>query len=191
MVPEQTTALKVVEHLRRAEVHMTLVVDEYGGVLGLLTATDVLEALVGELPAGPGNEQRVVVRPDGSWLIDGSLPVQELKELLKLSNLTGEETDHFQTVAGLIIANLGRIPSEGDRFTSRGHRFEVVDMDRHRVDKVLVVPLGRKKIIRIPQQDQCRTCGALIPPRSASGRRRTLRAESRATSTSRIGHSPW
>lgn len=89
-----------------------------------------------------------------------------------------------------IIANLGRIPSEGDRFTSRGHRFEVVDMDRHRVDKVLVVPLGRKEIIRIPQQDQCRTC-ALIPPRSASRWRRTLRAETRANSTSRICHSLW
>ena len=139
MVPEQTAALNVVEQLRQAKVHMVLVIDEYGGTVGVVTATDLLEALVGSLPSG-ASDRSAVQRPDGSWLLDGSLPIRDFKELLQLVELPGEGYGRFQTVAGFVIDNLGRIPSEGEMFTWEGYRFEVIDMDGNRIDKILVAP---------------------------------------------------
>ena len=110
---------------------------------GLLTSTDLLFGLVGELPEGRPDQLRIVRRSDGSWLIDGGLPVQQLKELLKLNELPREETGAFQTIAGFVIDNLRNIPSEGDHFDYRDYRFEVVDMDGRRIDKVLVAPVRR------------------------------------------------
>lgn len=137
-VPEHMPALKVLEQFRQTTVHMAVVIDEYGAGQGLVCATDVLEALVGELPGEIPYEPSVVRRPDGSWLVDGALPVEDLKELLRVSELPGEQTGRFQTAAGFAINSFGKIPSEGEQFTWQGHRFEVVDMDGNRIDKLLV-----------------------------------------------------
>ena len=142
VVPESLPALQVVEQFRQAGLHLALVVDEYGGVQGLVTPMDLLEALVGDLPdAGMPTEPAAVRREDGSWLVDGMLPADDLKDLLPIDALPGEETGAYQTVSGLVMQQLGRIPATGDHFARGGFRFEVVDMDGHRVDKILVVPL--------------------------------------------------
>ena len=142
VVPDSLRALQVVEQFRRAGLHVALVVDEYGGVQGLVTPMDLLEALVGDLPdAGLPAEPAAVRREDGSWLVDGMLPADDLKDLLPLGALPGEGTGAYQTVSGLVMQQLGRIPATGDQFPWGGFRFEVVDMDGHRVDKVLVTPL--------------------------------------------------
>lgn len=143
-VPEGMPALKVLEQFRKSPVHTALVIDEYGGVQGLVSATDVLEALVGDLPGGAPAEQDVVQRADGSWLIDGALPVEDLKELLKIDALPDENSGGFQTVAGFVIHQLGRIPKAADSFTFGNIHVEVIDMDGNRVDKVLVVSGGHE-----------------------------------------------
>jgi putative hemolysin len=128
------------ERFRQAGCELAVVVDEYGGTAGLLTLTDVLEALVGNLPlAGELPDPQVVRRADGSWLLDGMLPVDECKEALGLDQLPQEE--EYQTLAGFIMLQLGRIPAPADCFVWDGYRFEVVDMDGNRVDKVLVAPV--------------------------------------------------
>src|SRR5215471_3147861 len=147
VIPPQTTALKVLEQLQQAKVHMAVVIDEYGKLEGLLTSTDLLTGLVGELPEGSPDQLRIVRRSDGSWLIDGGLPVRQLKELLKLNELPREETGAFQTIAGFVIDNLRKIPSEGDHFVCRDYRFEIVDMDGRRIDKVLVAPVRRSSTL--------------------------------------------
>jgi putative hemolysin len=118
---------------------MALVIDEYGGLLGIVTLTDMLEALVGDIrsPAGP-NEPSAVQREDGSWLLDGRLPVYKLKDLLELNDLPGEDEGSYDTLGGLMMTVLGRIPAVGQHFEYGCRRFEVVDMDGMRVDQVLV-----------------------------------------------------
>ncbi|HYH00006.1 MAG TPA: hemolysin family protein [Terriglobales bacterium] len=139
-VNESMPALRLVEHFRAASVHVALVVDEYGVVQGLVSGTDVLEALVGDLPEEKSDEQAVVQRPDGSWLVDGSLPIEDLKELLRVDALPDEKLGAFRTAAGFVIHNLGRIPKASDTFEFDGTRIEVVDMDGNRVDKLLLTP---------------------------------------------------
>ncbi|MEW6443143.1 MAG: hemolysin family protein [bacterium] len=141
-VPERMRALRLVELFKHAGVHMALVVDEYGGVQGLVTLNDVLASLVGEIGAPEKEEPQLVQREDGSWLLDGLLPVERLKGLLGLGSLPGEETETFRTVGGFVVTRLGRIPSSADAFEWGGYRFEVVDMDGKRVDKVLVAGSG-------------------------------------------------
>jgi putative hemolysin len=141
-VPESLPALRVLDMFRQAGIHLALVVDEYGGIQGLVTPIDLLEALVGDIPdAGMPAEPAAVRRDDGSWLVDGMLPADELKALLQLGSLPGEDTGVYQTVGGFVMQQLGRIPATSDHFSWGGFRFEIVDMDGHRVDKILVVPL--------------------------------------------------
>jgi putative hemolysin len=142
-VPENMRALEVLELFKQLGIHMALVVDEYGSVQGLVTLTNILEAVVGDVPvAGEPVEPRAVQRADGSWLLDGLLPVDELKDLLNLGPLPGEEEGLYQTLSGFVMTQLGRIPVATDHFEWGGFRFEVVDMDGHRVDKVLAIPLA-------------------------------------------------
>jgi putative hemolysin len=116
---------------------MALVLDEYGGTQGLVTVTDIIEAIVGELEL---LQPQAVQRPDGSWLMDGLLPIDEFKSFLKIGDDLGEREDQYQTLGGFIMTRLGRVPGEGDRFEWRNLSFEVLDMDGMRVDKVLVKP---------------------------------------------------
>lgn len=138
-VPETTRAIDMLEQMRASDRHMALVIDEYGATQGLVTLTDVLEAIVGELvPMAQPEQRSIIPRADGSFLLDALLPIDELKELLKVGELPGEADQDFNTVAGFMLAALERIPSEGDIFEWQGHKLEVVDMDGRRIDKVLL-----------------------------------------------------
>ncbi|HEX8273926.1 MAG TPA: hemolysin family protein [Longimicrobiaceae bacterium] len=140
-VPESTRALRVLELFRESGTHLALVVDEYGGIEGLVTLNDVLEEIVGELAvAGAQADPGVVRREDGSWLVDGAVQMDEFREALGLPERREDDREEFRTVAGFVLTHLGRVPSAGDRFDAAGLRVEVVDMDGHRVDKVLVTP---------------------------------------------------
>ena len=137
-VPESTPMLMVLEQFKQSGTHLALVIDEFGGTSGLVTLTDVLEAIVGDLPsADERGDRQAVQREDGSWLLDGMLPVDELKGLLTLPVLP-EEGD-YQTLGGFVMQQLGRVPKAADHFTWHDVRFEVMDMDGNRVDKVLAV----------------------------------------------------
>jgi putative hemolysin len=141
-VPEGALAWDVLERFKESGLSMALVIDEYGGLEGVLTLNDVLEALVGDLP--PRDEEAVpgvVQRPDGSWLLDGILPIDEFKALFELDNLPGELERNFETLGGFVMSSLGRIPTTADHFAWQGFCMEVMDMDGHRVDKVLVFPI--------------------------------------------------
>jgi putative hemolysin len=113
---------------------------------GLVTVFDILESIVGDIPsAGEVVEAEVVQREDGSWLVDGRLPVDEFKELFRLPSLPDESRGYYQTLGGFVMSYLGRIPSAADNFDWADLHFEVMDMDGFRVDKVLIVPLGEDK----------------------------------------------
>lgn len=141
-VPESTTALKVLEQFKRTGVQIALVTDEYGSIEGLVTLNDLMEAIVGDIPSSEYWEEPMVIqRDDGSWLLDGLLSTDELKDLLDKKLLPGEETGYYQTLGGFVVTFLGHIPRSGDRFEWEGMRFEVMDMDGMRVDKVLVSPI--------------------------------------------------
>jgi putative hemolysin len=138
-IPEAMTALEVLDKFKQTRNHLAIVVDEFGGVIGIITPTDVLEAIVGGLPDTDEREEpRALQREDGSWLLDGAIPVDEVKDLLALITLPEEEYGNYETLGGLMMERLGRIPVSGDHFDWSGLRFEVVDMDGRRVDKVLV-----------------------------------------------------
>jgi len=141
-VPENMQALKVFEQFRATGTHQALVIDEYGGVQGMVTLYDVLEAIVGEIPLdAEDQEQEVVQRADGSYLLDGMLPIDEIKELLDFDELPDEGRAGYQTLSGFVMNQLGSIPRVGQTFTWDTYQFEVVDMDGRRVDKVLVTRL--------------------------------------------------
>jgi len=137
---EGTRGLTVLELFKQSGRHFAIVLSEYGSVEGLLTTNDILEAIVGDLPREADiGDQRAVKRPDGSWLVDGSLDVAEFRDLIEAPRLP--EGD-YHTVAGLVLGLLGRIPTVADSFEWDGFKFEVLDMDGHRIDKVLVSPKG-------------------------------------------------
>ena len=145
VVPEAMMAIALLEQFKKSGQHIALVTDEFGSIQGLITLMDVLEAIVGDIPQrGQRSGPEVRQREDGSWLIDATLSTAELKTMLKLSELPHEEKVDFQTLGGFVMTHFGRIPRAGDYFDLGGWRFEVVDMDRHRVDKVLLgkVPAG-------------------------------------------------
>jgi len=138
-VPENVPALKVLEMFKQSGTHMAIVLDEHGGTEGLVTHHDIMEALVGNIPSsGIPEESMAIQREDGSWLIDGSLSIDEFKQLLGLAKLPNEQDVDYETLAGLILTHIGKIPVPGDRFDWIGLHFEILDMDRHRIDKVLV-----------------------------------------------------
>ncbi len=138
-VPDTMPALKVLEVFQQSRTHIALVVNEHGATEGLITMHDILEAVVGDLPApGEPAEQHVIRREDGSWLVDGATPVFEFKAALDIKELPGEDDGSFTTLGGFVLAQLGRIPSPGDKFEAGARCYEVMDMDRNRVDKVLV-----------------------------------------------------
>ncbi len=138
-IPESMPALKVLELLKTPGNRAALVIDEYGGVQGMVTLSDVLQAIIGDVPVpGENYEPQVVEREDGSYLFDGQLQIDELKDILDLDELPEEEHAGFSTLGGFMMNQLGEIPSVGQHFEWAGLRFEVVDMDGRRVDKVLV-----------------------------------------------------
>jgi putative hemolysin len=142
-VAEGTRALKVLEQFKQTGVHIALVTDEYGGIEGLVTLNDLMEAIVGDLPSLEDREEPLIIqRDDGSWLLDGSLDINDLKDLVKKELLPGESTRGFHTVGGFVMHFLRHIPQSGEHFEWSGLRFEVMDMDGMRIDKILVAPLA-------------------------------------------------
>lgn len=143
-VPEGVTTTHLLESFRKARQQCALIVDEYGELQGLVTLTDVLTSIVGELPSSDtAEDQDVVERTDGSFLIDGSVAIERLKMVASIEDdLPGEDENAFNTLGGLVMYVLGRIPAVADHFEVAGCRFEVVDMDKNRVDKVLLVKLA-------------------------------------------------
>jgi len=139
-VTEKLTAIQLLEQFKKSGKHIAVVNDEFGAVQGLVTLIDVMEAIVGDLPErGDRAQPEAKRRDDGSWLIDATLPTGKLKTLLALdAPLPHEGEAEFQTLGGFVVTHFGRIPAAGDWFEWEGWRFEVVDMDRRRVDKVLV-----------------------------------------------------
>jgi putative hemolysin len=143
-VPEGVTTTQLLENFRKARLQHALIVDEYGELQGLVTMTDVLIAIVGDLPSfDTPEDMEVVKREDGSWLMDGSITIERLKYETDISEtLLGEDENAFNTLGGFVMHMLGRIPIVADHFESAGCRFEVMDMDKNRVDKVLVARLA-------------------------------------------------
>ena len=141
-VPKTMSAPNLIDHLRDEEVFLAFVVDEYGDFQGIVTLVDLLHAVLGSsTQTGPSPQSQINQRNDGSYLVDGSLGVEDLCELLEESELPLQQEHDFHTVAGLMMAHFGRIPEPGDFFDWRRWRFEVVDLDGARIDKVLVSDL--------------------------------------------------
>lgn len=140
-VPETLSGMELLEHLRGAGSDLVFVVDEYGAVQGVITERDVLEAITGEFSGPAAEDAWAVQREDGSWLMDGLIPVPELKDRLGLKELPEEERGRYNTLAGMIILLLGRLPATADVVEWDAWRFEVVDLDGRRIDKVLVSSL--------------------------------------------------
>jgi putative hemolysin len=139
IVPESMPALEVLERFRDRGSNAAMVVDEYGGIQGLVTLHDLLEAITGDLEISQRQSGEVVRRADGSWLLDGALPVHEVRDVLEIDDpLPGEEDGDYETLGGFLMFRLERIPNVGDATDWEGRRFEVVDMDGRRVDRVLV-----------------------------------------------------
>ncbi len=141
-VPDSMSALRVLDMMKEAGIHVAMVIDEYGGLLGMVTLYDLLEAIVGDIrPEGEPALEQIVIREDGSWLVDGLLAVEDFKEVFNLDEMPDEERIGFQTMGGFAMSQLGVVPIPGQHFDWDKYRFEVVDMDGKRVDKLLVSKL--------------------------------------------------
>ncbi|MBU6511265.1 MAG: HlyC/CorC family transporter [Betaproteobacteria bacterium] len=137
-VPESLTGLELLQTFKQSPDHTAVVLGEYGQTLGIVTVQDILEAIAGEFKSHPSEEPWAIQREDGSWLLDGLIPVGDLKDKLGLRNVPEEEKARYNTLAGMLMLLLARLPRTGDVIEWDGWRFEVVDMDGKRIDKVLV-----------------------------------------------------
>ena len=145
-VPEARHSQVLLDMFKVKRIKVALVMDEFGGLAGMVTLRDVIEHLVGDLPSYDEDvKQEIVKRDDGSWLVDGMLPVSEFKDYFEFEELPLEEKNGYNTVAGFVVTNIGHIPQAGNYFVWEGYRFEVIDMDGTRVDKVMVT--------QVPQQE--------------------------------------
>jgi putative hemolysin len=140
-VPETLSGMELLEQFRRRAARIVFVVDEYGVVQGLITPHDLLEAITGELQPDVQGEAWAMQREDGSWLLDGVMPVSELKARLDIRELPEEDKGRYNTLAGLLMAVSGHLPGVGERIDCAGWLFEVVDLDGRRIDKVLAAPM--------------------------------------------------
>jgi putative hemolysin len=143
-VPEMTTCLKAFEFFKSSNIHMAVIVDEYGSTEGIVTSADLLEAIVGILPSNYDDVEDIAIRErhDGTWLIDGRTPIHEMQLTLGFDQLSTD--DGYETIAGFVVQNLRKSPEEGDRFEAFGYVFEVMDMDGRRIDKILMSRAGSR-----------------------------------------------
>ena len=137
-VPENITPYKLLEKFKQTKIHTSFVVDEYGTLLGLVTLNDIMGAIVGELPQDDSEEFEIVEREDGSFLVDAQIPFYDFLTRFEKADWMNEGEQEFDTLAGFILHTLERIPSTGDRLEWKGFALEIVDMDGHRIDKILV-----------------------------------------------------
>ncbi len=144
-VPESQLISATLRAFQATHSHLAIVVNEYGDTEGLITLEDVLEQLVGQIEDEYDRvEQAIIRREDGTFLVDGLLPADQVRELLDVERLPGEENYQFNTLAGFVVGQLGRLPRVGDRVFADGHRFEVVDMDGRRIDRVIISPAAKE-----------------------------------------------
>jgi putative hemolysin len=143
IVHESTRILRLLDLFRESKMHFAVIVDEHGSIEGIVTPSDILTAIAGELPEAASEEPaEAVARDDSSWLVDGSMSVDDVERLLKQGNM--RSGDDYTTVAGFVLAQLGHLPTTGESFRWKGLRFEVVDMDGRRIDKLLVQRLAQQ-----------------------------------------------
>lgn len=158
-VPETLTGMELLSNFRISDVQMAFVIDEYGDVLGIVTLQDLIEAITGEFQPRNPEASWAMHRDDGTWLLDGLIPLQELKDRLGLDVVPEEERGRYHTLSGMLMLLTGRLPREGDSAEWEGWRFEIVDMDGKKIDKVLAC--------RLPEADATRE--ALRATRPSSG----------------------
>jgi putative hemolysin len=138
-VPDTITLSQLLENMRQARTTIALVVDEYSDLQGMVTLRDVIDAIVGNLAFDETEvENEIIQREDGSWLVDGSVSIERLKQVLDVTALPDDDEGYFHTAAGFVLHMLAHMPKAGEHFTAEGFRYEVVDMDGHRIDKLLV-----------------------------------------------------
>ena len=143
-IPESMDGLKVLELFKKSGIHMALVADEYGNTQGLISLTDILEEIVGDIPTiNELDEEEIVKRENGTFLVDGLVSIEELKEYFHIRKLPGERTGTYHTVGGFVTHKIGRIPVTDDLFESGNFKYEIMDMDGNRVDKILLTPLKK------------------------------------------------
>jgi putative hemolysin len=141
VVHESTRILRLLDLFRESKMHFAVIVDEHGSIEGVVTPSDILTAITGELPEAANEEMpEVVVRDDHSWLIDGRMPIDDVERTLAVGSM--RSGDDYTTLAGFVLAQLGHLPTTGESFRWRGLRFEIVDMDARRIDKLLVQRLA-------------------------------------------------
>ena len=137
-IPENISAYQVLERFKTSKVHSAFIVDEYGSILGMLTLNDILEAIVGEIPQEEGPDYEITERENGSFLIDAQIPFYDFLSRFEKTEWMNEGEQDFDTLAGFILHQLERIPKTGEKFNWKGFTLEIVDMDGHRIDKVLI-----------------------------------------------------
>lgn len=140
-VPESVTGMELLEHFRSSGGQMAFVIDEYGEVLGIVTLQDLIEAITGEFKPDIAGDEWAVQREDGSWLLDGLIPIPELKDRIGLRIVPEEDKERYHTLSGMLLLLLGRLPQIADSVSWLDWKFEIVDMDGKRIDKVLATPL--------------------------------------------------
>lgn len=140
-VPETLTGMELLAQFRNNHMQMAFVIDEYGEVEGIVTLQDVLEAVTGEFSPRNADDAWAVQREDGSWLLDGAIPIPEMKDRLELKDVPEKDKGRYHTLSGMMMLLLGKVPATGDHVDWEGWRFEVVDMDGKRIDKVMATPL--------------------------------------------------
>ncbi len=138
VLPESASCLQALESFKKNHINLIVIVDEYGSTQGIVTSSDILEAIVGVLPSNydKGDQLKIVERVDGSWLVDGRTPIEEIHLSIGLEDISADED--FDTIAGFLLEALRKTPKEGVIYENYGYRFEIVDMDGHRIDKVLI-----------------------------------------------------
>ncbi len=144
-VPESVTGMELLEHFRSSGGQMAFVIDEYGEVLGIVTLQDLIEAITGEFKPDIAGDEWAVQREDGSWLLDGLIPIPELKDRIGLRSVPEEDKERYHTLSGMLLLLLGRLPQIADSVSWLDWKFEIVDMDGKRIDKVLATPLPREE----------------------------------------------
>jgi putative hemolysin len=137
-IPENNSAYMVLEKFKATKIHCCFIVDEYGSMLGMITLTDILEAIIGDIPQSDTSDYEIKVRDDGSFLVDGQIPFYDFLTHFDKADWMNEGEQEFDTLAGFILHRLERIPHTGESLQWKDFKFEIVDMDAQRIDKVLV-----------------------------------------------------
>jgi putative hemolysin len=137
-IPENNSPYQVMEKFKESKIHSAFIVDEYGSILGLLTLNDILEAIVGDIPQQNVPDYEIIEREDGTYIVDGQIPFYDFLTRFEKTEWMNEGEHDFDTLAGFILHELERIPKTGDKLNWKGFTIEIIDMDGHRIDKVLV-----------------------------------------------------